>query len=222
MKTKQHTYRRRTLSLLLVLPSFVLLLLMTVSTQAQTTPVCERTIKADVVALDQVIMFNRLGAVNPAGMIYALKQDVVAIDSTKGIVAGNVKLRGDKRPRPIVLRLNIGDCLRINFQNLLSATPLSHQDPEDPLSTSSEWSWLALSPRTDRTSAPTRQAWLVRVVRPFTSSPPRVKETTSCTAPVQLPVARVTAGLCPKGYLAASTSNLAVLSGTGRKLPRQI
>ena len=67
MKTKQHTYRRRTLSLLLVLPSFVLLLLMTVSTQAQTTPVCERTIKADVVALDQVIMFNRLGGSEPGG-----------------------------------------------------------------------------------------------------------------------------------------------------------
>ena len=52
---------------------------MTVSTKAQTTPVCERTVKADVVALDQVIMYNRLGTVNPGGMIYALKQDVVAI-----------------------------------------------------------------------------------------------------------------------------------------------
>src|SRR4026207_2231118 len=39
------------------------------------TPVCERTIKANVVALDQVIMFNRLGTVNPNGVIYALKQD---------------------------------------------------------------------------------------------------------------------------------------------------
>src|ERR1041384_7223517 len=91
------------------------------------TPVCERTIKADVVALDQVIMFNRLGAVNPNGMIYALKKDVVAIDPLKGIVAGNVRLRDDKRPRPIVLRMNSGDCLRITFTNLLSSTPLSDQ-----------------------------------------------------------------------------------------------
>src|ERR1051325_10529829 len=91
------------------------------------TPVCERTIKADVVALDQVIMFNRLGAVNPNGMIYALKKDVVAIDPAKGIVAGNVRLRDDKRPRPIVLRMNSGDCLRITFTNLLSSTPLSDQ-----------------------------------------------------------------------------------------------
>ena len=91
------------------------------------TPACARTIKADVVALDQVIMFNRLGAVNPNGMIYALKQDVVAIDPAKGLVAGNVRLRSDKRPRPIVLRMNSGDCLRITFTNLLSATPLSDQ-----------------------------------------------------------------------------------------------
>ena len=64
------------------------------------TPACNRTIKADVVALDQVIMFNRMGTVNPNGMIYALKKDVVAIDSAKGLVAGNVRLRDDKRPRP--------------------------------------------------------------------------------------------------------------------------
>ncbi|HEU4770174.1 MAG TPA: hypothetical protein VFS77_22595, partial [Pyrinomonadaceae bacterium] len=90
-------------------------------------PVCERTIKANVVALDQAIIYNRLGTVNPNGMIYALKQDVVAIDSLKGIVAGNVRLRSTKRPRPIVLRMNNGDCLRISFTNLLSPSPLSNQ-----------------------------------------------------------------------------------------------
>src|ERR1043165_2904260 len=88
---------------------------------------CARIIKADVVALDQVLMFNRLGTVNPSGMIYALKQDVVAIDPAKGLVAGNVRLRSDKRPRPIVLRMNSGDCLRITFTNLLSPSPLSDQ-----------------------------------------------------------------------------------------------
>ena len=72
MKTKHYTYRGRRPSFLLVLPFFVLLLT-TAGTQAQTTPVCERTVKADVVALDQVIMYNRLGTVNPGGMIYALK-----------------------------------------------------------------------------------------------------------------------------------------------------
>ena len=60
-------------------------------------------------------------------MIYALKSDVVAIDTLKGIVAGNVRLRSTKRPRPIVLRMNSGDCLRITFTNLLSPTALSDQ-----------------------------------------------------------------------------------------------
>jgi hypothetical protein len=72
-------------------------------------------------------MFNRLGAMNPHGMIYALKQDIVAIDSAKGLIAGNVRLRSDKRPRPIVLRMNGGDCLRITFTNLLAHSPSGDQ-----------------------------------------------------------------------------------------------
>ena len=144
------------------------------------TPVCERTIKADVVALDQVIMYNRLGTVNPSGMIYALKQDVVAIDPAKGLVAGNVRLRSDKRPRPIVLRMNNGDCLRINFYQPSVSESLSviSRPPAPPAYTSWAWNWLAASARTDQTSATTRQVWWVQAVRPSTPSPQRVKETT--------------------------------------------
>src|ERR1051325_12041053 len=58
--------------------------------QTSTPPACDRTVKADVVALDQALIYNRLGAINPAGMIYALKSDVVAIDPSKGLVPGNV------------------------------------------------------------------------------------------------------------------------------------
>ena len=96
------------------------------SAHSQTSPPpvnCDRTVKAEVVALDQVLIYNRLGAINPAGMIYALKRDVVAIDPSKGLVAGNVQLRPDKRPRPIALRMNVGDCLVINFTNLLAPDP---------------------------------------------------------------------------------------------------
>src|ERR1041384_3643472 len=100
----------------------VLALLAVSGAQAQTTT-CERTVKADVVALDQALIYNRLGAINPAGMIYALKSDVVAIDPAKGLVAGNVQLRPGKRPRPIALRMNVGDCLQINFTNLLAPDP---------------------------------------------------------------------------------------------------
>ena len=75
---------------------------------------------AKIVAFDQPFFYNRLGAINPGGMIFALRRDVVPIDPNKGLVQGNVRLRDGKRARPIALRMNIGDCLRINFQNLLS------------------------------------------------------------------------------------------------------
>src|SRR5215213_3559291 len=103
----------------------VVALLAVSSAHAQTSPptTCERTVKADVVALDQALIYNRLGAINPAGMIYALKRDVVPIDPAKGLVPGNVQLRPDKRARPIALRMNTGDCLVINLTNLLAPDP---------------------------------------------------------------------------------------------------
>ena len=86
---------------------------------------CTRTIVADVVALDQPYLWNRLGASQPAGMVYALKGDVVPIGGGKSLEPGGVMLRGGKRPRPLVLRMNVGDCLRINFTNLLARTPIN-------------------------------------------------------------------------------------------------
>src|SRR4051794_27039443 len=77
---------------------------------AQIEPVpCERTLHADVVAFDQVFFWNRLGAMQPQGMMYALRRDVVPISGTT-LSPGNVRLRPDKRPRPMVLRMNVGDC----------------------------------------------------------------------------------------------------------------
>jgi hypothetical protein len=85
-----------------------------------------RTIRADVVAMDHAIVYNRFGSLNPLGMIYALKRDVVLSDGTPLPAgdpvfanAGNVRLRDDKRPRPLVLRANAGDMLEIHFTNLL-------------------------------------------------------------------------------------------------------
>ena len=64
------------------------------SAQAQT---CARTLTADVVAFDQVFFWNRLGAVQPQGMMYALRRDVVPISGST-LSAGNVRLRPDKNP----------------------------------------------------------------------------------------------------------------------------
>lgn len=96
---------------------------------AHAAPTCERNISAHVVALDQPFFWNRLGAVQPQGMIFALKRDVVPIDPALGLTKGNVKLREDKRPRPLVLRMNVGDCLTINFENLLADTPRDEEQP---------------------------------------------------------------------------------------------
>ena len=81
-----------------------------------------RVVRADVVALEQAYTLNRFGAFVPAGMLYALKHDIVALDPKKPLGPGNAKLREDKRPRPLVLRVNEGDCLEVAFENYLSPT----------------------------------------------------------------------------------------------------
>lgn len=99
--------------------------------------VCARTVTAKVVTFDQPLVYNRLGAQNVNGIVYALRRDVV--DKTTGLPEagggtlspGNVAFRPDKRPRPLVLRVNAGDCLQVHFQNLLApnANPFNAADP---------------------------------------------------------------------------------------------
>jgi hypothetical protein len=81
---------------------------------------CVRTVTADVVAINVVITYNRFGSLEPSGEMYALRRDVVG-DSP------GAQLRRDKRPRPIVLRVNEGDCLKVHFTNLLN--PNSDERP---------------------------------------------------------------------------------------------
>src|SRR5258708_7356129 len=82
--------------------------------------------------LEQATVLNRLGPSLPNGMIFALAQ---AVCSSGGPVvdgqptcavgppsAGHVMLRPGKRPRPLVLRVNQGQCLEITFTNLLNPT----------------------------------------------------------------------------------------------------
>ncbi len=84
---------------------------------------CARIVHADVVALDQCLVFNRYGTALPDGMLFALRRDVVPAGGTQQpgqpLAAGKVNLASNKRPRPIVLRANEGDCLEICFTNLL-------------------------------------------------------------------------------------------------------
>ena len=91
---------------------------------------CDSTIQADVVALDHAFQVNRLGTTRTDGEIYALRADVVSTDpASPGLEPGKVMLRPDKRPRPLVLRVNAGSCLEIRFQNLLAPTPADVMQP---------------------------------------------------------------------------------------------
>ncbi|WP_437680053.1 copper oxidase [Sorangium sp. So ce131] len=90
-----------------------------------------RTVLADVVAIDQMFVYDRYGAFNPAGMVYALRRDVVAADPSRPVGPGNATLRPGKRPRPLVLRVNAGDRLSISFTNWLAPAdgPLPNASP---------------------------------------------------------------------------------------------
>ena len=98
------------------------------------------TVTAKVVAFDTVMIHNRLGAQNPNWIMYALRRDMVQgvggqnpiagtpcrpsdglPEAASGVLTpGNVSLRPDKRPRPLVLRVPAGKCLKIEFENLLA------------------------------------------------------------------------------------------------------
>ncbi|HET9653222.1 MAG TPA: hypothetical protein VFP36_13565, partial [Usitatibacter sp.] len=100
-------------------------------TKAQAAISCARNLVADIVVIDQPLMYNRIGAANVNGEIFALRRDVIN-SSTKapltvepaGAIAGQVELRPDRRPRPLVLRTSAGDCLEVRLQNLL--TPVAN------------------------------------------------------------------------------------------------
>ena len=92
-----------------------------------------RVIYADVVAINQPIVYNRFGSTNPWGMIYALRDHVEGcarapsrpggLEDASKCSPGNAMLRPDIRPRPLVLRINEGDRLVVRFQNLLMPMP---------------------------------------------------------------------------------------------------
>lgn len=111
----------------------------------------DRTVCADVVALDQTLVYNRFGSFNPYGMIFALRRDVASMDEAPksftadacdaflgteagggDLVAGNVRLKDCKRPRPLTLRANVGDLLHVRLDNLLrhEAPGISEPLPE--------------------------------------------------------------------------------------------
>lgn len=101
----------------------------TVCTEANTTI-------AKVAAIDQAWVWNRFGAVQPHGMMYALVHDLWVLDRRTGLARpplpgeslspGHVILKEGKRPRPLTLRVNKGSCLQVAFTNLLDSNRRDH------------------------------------------------------------------------------------------------
>jgi hypothetical protein len=74
------------------------------------------TVYAEIAAIDQPFMYNRMGAAQPTGMIFALMSDLEGDTTTPG----KARLRADKRPRPIVIRANKGNVVIVRLKNLLT------------------------------------------------------------------------------------------------------
>ena len=86
------------------------------STASAQDPQC-RQISADVVAFDHAFYNNRFGTLQQGGMMFALRRDVVPVGGSGELRPGYVTLRPGKRPRPMVLRMNVGDCRRFTSQS---------------------------------------------------------------------------------------------------------
>ena len=95
-------------------------------------------VRADVVALDHLLVYNRFGSFNPFGQIFALRRDVSArtdVDvrpdadrcsertgaeaGVGDLTPGNVRLKDCKRARPLTLRAPAGSIVEITLTNLL-------------------------------------------------------------------------------------------------------
>src|SRR5438094_180268 len=100
MKTKRSRF-----SALGMLVWTILAATMTGRVEGAELPKSNRTVVAEVIALDQPFLYNRLGASQPGGMVFALKGDVVSVEAGGELKPGRVMLRQGKRPRPLVLRI---------------------------------------------------------------------------------------------------------------------
>lgn len=136
--TKPYKFHFTASSMIVMVLAAMVMMGLLLPPTAPAAAVCDGKVKAEVVALDQPYMQNRLGAFNANGMIYALKRDVIDKGTLKPCLLpdgtanplctpGNVMLRPDKRPRPIVLRMNAGNCIDITFTNLLDPIPVVTQ-----------------------------------------------------------------------------------------------
>ena len=61
----------------------------------------------DVVAINQKLVYNSHGDSDPKGLMYVLAEDEAAVKA------------GTKKPEPLVIRANAGDCVKVSLRNAL-------------------------------------------------------------------------------------------------------
>jgi hypothetical protein len=77
------------------------------------------TRKYDVVAMELPLVYNEFGDHDPYGLIYALAEDEAAL------------LAGTKKPEPLVIRANEGECIEVTLSNHLTNNFLAHNGLAD-------------------------------------------------------------------------------------------
>ncbi len=77
--------------------------------------------KYEIVAIQKDIVYNRFGDHDPNGLLFVLKEDEKDV------------LKGKKKPKPLILRANAGDCIEIELTNHLFKPLVQDQHPEVPV-----------------------------------------------------------------------------------------
>jgi hypothetical protein len=72
-----------------------------------------------VVAMEKALTYNEAGDNDPYGLMYALAEDEAALKA------------GTKKPEPLVLRANVGDCIKVTLTNKLTTNFLNHKGATD-------------------------------------------------------------------------------------------
>jgi hypothetical protein len=77
--------------------------------------------KYDIVAIQNKIVYNSFGDNDPDGLLFVLKEDEKEV------------LEGVKKPEPLVLRANLGECIEINLTNKLPEMLPPTEHPKVPV-----------------------------------------------------------------------------------------
>jgi hypothetical protein len=73
----------------------------------------------DIAAINVTVAYNRWGQTNPNGQVYVLQGDKSAVKNWHQPLGADASQNRRLRPRPLVIRANEGECVRVNFSNEL-------------------------------------------------------------------------------------------------------